>query len=71
MDCKFDNGTNQSFGLSKEKDVPEIGKPFARFTLKNSVLNADFYYKTWVKRYTEQVQEDVFTEAYFRKNENE
>lgn len=71
MDCKFDNGTSQSFGLSKEKEVPEIGRPFARFTLKNNILNADFYYKTWVRRYTEQVQDDVFTEAYFRKNENE
>lgn len=69
MDCKFDNGTANSFGLLK--GVPEIGKPFARFSLKDNILKVDFYYKTWVKKYTEQVQEDVFTETYFRKNEKE
>ncbi|SHE49198.1 hypothetical protein [Pedobacter caeni] len=68
MDCKFDNGTGNSFGLLK--GVPEIGKPFAKFSLKDNILKADFYYKTWVRNYTEQVQKDVFTEMYFRKNEN-
>lgn len=67
MDCKFDNGTNETFGL---KNTPEIGKPFAKYTLKNNILYAEYYYKEWVEKYTEQV-EGVFTDKYFRKNENE
>jgi len=67
MDCKFDNGTDKTFGLNK---VPEIGKPFAKYKLKNNILYVEYYYKEWIKKYTEQVQVDVFTEKYFRKNEN-
>ena len=65
MDCKFDNGTAETFGLKK---VPEIGKPFAKYTLKNNILYAEYYYKEWVAKYTEQI-EDVFTDKYFRQNE--
>lgn len=67
MDCKFDNGTNQTFGL---KEVPEIGKPFARYKLKNRILYAEYYYKEWVKSYTEKVQADVFIDKYFKRNDN-
>lgn len=66
MDCKFDNGTKETFGL---KEVPEIGEPFAKFRLQNNVLHAQYYYPEWVEKYTQNVQEDVFTEKYFRKNE--
>lgn len=67
MDCKFDNGTGKDFGL---KNAPEIGKPFAKYKLKDNILYAEYYYKEWVKKYTEQVQKDVFTDKYFRKNEH-
>lgn len=67
MDCVFDNGVNETFGLKK---VPEIGKPFAKYKLKNNILYAEYYYKDWVKNYTEKVQKDVFVDKYFRKNEN-
>ncbi|WP_264748306.1 hypothetical protein [Chryseobacterium kimseyorum] len=67
MDCSFDNGVNDTFGLKK---VPEIGKPFAKYKLKNNILYAEYYYKDWVKKYSEKVQKDVFTEKYFRKNES-
>jgi hypothetical protein len=67
MDCSFDNGVDDTFGLKK---VPEIGKPFAKYKLKNNILYAEYYYKDWVKKYSEKVQKDVFTEKYFRKNES-
>ncbi|WDF45831.1 hypothetical protein PQ459_13085 [Chryseobacterium sp. KACC 21268] len=67
MDCKFDNGTSKTFGL---KNVPVIGKPFAKFILKDNVLQATYYYPEWVKRYTEKVQDNVFTEDYFKDEEN-
>lgn len=63
MDCKFDNGTAETFGL---KNVPVIGKPFAKFTLKNNVLQATYYYPEWVKKYTEKVENNVFTADYFK-----
>ncbi|MFV0606639.1 MAG: hypothetical protein ACK5NK_12435 [Niabella sp.] len=61
MDCKFDNGVREKFGL---KNTPVIGKPFAKFTLRNHVLYADYYYKEWVAAYAKQIQEDVFTPEY-------
>jgi hypothetical protein len=67
MDCKFDNGTKETFGL---KEIPELGKPFAKFILKNGTLYAEYYYAEWVKRYTAQVQNNVFTPEYSRKNKN-
>ena len=67
MDCVFDNSVNNDFGLKK---IPEIGKPFAKYKLKNNILYAEYYYKDWVKKYSEQVQKDVFTDKYFRKNES-
>ena len=63
MDCKFDNGTKETFGLKK---IPQLGQPFAKFTLKNKTLFVEYYYKEWVKKYTEQVQDKVFTEKYTR-----
>lgn len=68
MDCKFDNGTNQSFGL---KRIPEKGQPFAKFTLKGNMLHADYYYKEWVQQYARHVQDDVFTTTYSRKRKHE
>lgn len=67
MDCKFDNGTNQAFGL---KRIPEKGKPFAKFTLQDNMLHADYYYKEWVQQYAKQVQDDVFTSTYSRMREH-
>lgn len=64
MDCKFDNGTRETFGLKK---VPQIGKPFAKFILKDKTLYAEYYYKEWVEKYTKQVQDHVFTIKYVRK----
>lgn len=66
MDCKFDNGTTKTFGLKK---VPMIGKAFAKFTLNKNVLKANYYYPEWVKLYTEKVQDNVFTEDYFKDKE--
>lgn len=67
MDCSFDNGINKTFGLKK---VPEIGKPFAKYKLKNNILYVEYCYKEWVKKYAEKVQKDVFADKYFRKNES-
>jgi hypothetical protein len=66
MDCKFDNGTDNTFGL---KDVPKIGKPFSKIILKNKILYVQYYYKEWVEKYKEQVQDDVFTSEYLRKKD--
>ncbi|GGG50013.1 hypothetical protein [Epilithonimonas arachidiradicis] len=64
-DCVFDNSTDENFGL---KNVPTIGKPFAKYKLKNNILYAEYYYKDWVKEYAKQVQNEVFKDKYFRKN---
>lgn len=66
MDCKFDNGTKETFGL---KETPKPGKPFAKFNIKKGTLYAEYYYAEWVKRYTAQIQENVFTPEYSRKND--
>lgn len=66
MDCKFDNGTKETFNLKK---VPVKGRPFAKFTLRNNTLYADYYYKEWVQQYTKQVQDEVFTPTYSRRRD--
>jgi len=67
MDCSFNNGTDKTFGLKK---VPEIGKPFAKYKLENNRLTAEYYYKDWVKKYSQEVQKEVFTPEYSRKIDN-
>lgn len=67
VDCKFDNGTSETFGLA---DVPKIGKPFAKYTLKDNILYATYYYREWVKSYSQQVAKDVFVDRYFLNDEN-
>ncbi|MCH5720090.1 hypothetical protein [Niabella hibiscisoli] len=67
MDCKFDNGTNQKFGL---KQVPVQGQPFAKFTLRDNILYAHYYYDEWVRQYSKQVQSEVFTPSYSRRLEH-
>lgn len=64
MDCKFDNGTGQTFGLKK---FPVKGQPFAKFTLRDDKVYADYYYKEWVQQYAKQIQDDVFTPTYSRR----
>ncbi|WP_289665749.1 hypothetical protein [Flavobacterium panacagri] len=65
MDCKFDNGTDETFGL---KEIPQLGKPFSKLTLKNNVLHVQYYYKKWVEKYSEQVS-GVFTSEYEKERE--
>lgn len=62
MDCEFDNGTSQTFGL---KEHPVIGKPFARYTLEAGVLYTEYFYKEWIEKYREKVNKDTFTDLYF------
>ena len=62
MDCKFDNGTNQTFGLKK---YPQLGKPFARYTVEAGVLYTEYFYKEWVEEYRKKVNNEVFTDLYF------
>ncbi|MFD1603030.1 hypothetical protein ACFSJW_06980 [Flavobacterium artemisiae] len=66
MDCKFDNGTSETFGL---KEVPQIGKPFSKITLRNNVLHVQYYYKDWVAKYSDQIT-DVFTSEYSKVEED-
>lgn len=66
MDCKFDNGTSETFGL---KDVPQIGKPFSKITVRNNVLHVQYYYKEWVEKYSAKI-EDVFTSEYSKAEED-
>ncbi|HEY1192626.1 hypothetical protein [Flavobacterium sp.] len=65
MDCKFDNGTDETFGL---KEIPQIGKPFSKMTLKNNTLHVQYYYKKWVEKYSEQT-DGVFTTEYTKYRE--
>lgn len=62
MDCKFDNGTNQTFGLKK---YPQSGKPFARYTVEAGVLYTEYFYKEWVEKYRQEVNSETFTDLYF------
>ena len=66
MDCKFDNGTGETFGLTA---VPQIGKPFAVYQLENNRLQVTYYYPEWVKKYGVKVADDVFTPEYSRVRE--
>jgi hypothetical protein len=51
MDCTFDRGLRNTFGL---KVTPQKGLPFAYFTLKNdTTLHVTYLYKEWVKRINE------------------
>lgn len=65
MDCKFDNGTDETFGL---KEIPQIGKPFSKIILKNNTLHVQYYYKKWVDKYSEQI-DGVFTTEYTKYRE--
>lgn len=66
MDCVFDAGLKNDFGLSRK---PEIGKPFVRFTPRGKVLHAEYYYPEWVEKYAEQINAEIFTEKYLLKKE--
>lgn len=66
MDCNFDNGTAETFGLKK---TPVLGKPFAKFKLNNNILETTYYYPEWVKKYSDKIKKNVFTNDYF-KNED-
>lgn len=68
MDCVFDNGIMNTFGL---KNVPKIGEPFAKYTLKNNILYVEYYYKEWVKKFSEQIEEGVFVDKYFLSEDNQ
>lgn len=62
MDCKFDNGTSQTFGLKKH---PVLGKPFAKYTMEAGVLYTEYFYEEWVEKYRENVDRQTFTDLYF------
>lgn len=50
-DCVFDAGLSENFSLEKTK-VPEVGKPFAKYTYdKGDKLKIEYYYPEWVKKY--------------------
>ena len=61
--CGFDNMTNKDFGL---QEVPEIGKPFAKYLLSDTSLIADYYYLKWVDLYSEEVYDGVFTSQFYK-----
>ena len=49
-DCVFDAGFYNDFGLT---NVPEIGKPFAKYTLNGETLSVTYYYPEWTNTYSE------------------
>lgn len=50
-DCVFDAGFYDDFGI---KNVPEVGKPFAKYTLNSEILTVTYYYPEWAKKYSEE-----------------
>lgn len=64
MDCKFDNGTNQTFGLERH---PKLGEPFARYTLEAEILYTEYFYKEWIGKFRKEVNKETFSDLYFKK----
>ena len=60
-DCKVYPGLSEAFGL---KNVPEVGKPFARFKLKNDQLNVTYYFPEWIKKYKKSYNLYYFSDDY-------
>ncbi|WP_075340589.1 SH3 domain-containing protein [Tenacibaculum agarivorans] len=50
MDCKFKSGLSDNFDL---QNVPEKGKPFAKYVWKGDTLKATYYYPEWIKKYND------------------
>lgn len=59
-DCVFDSGLSDSFGM---KNVPVVGKPFAKLTWKGNTLKATYYYPEWTKKYNDKYPA-IFLDTY-------
>lgn len=57
-DCKFSPGLWENYGADK---LPEIGKPFAKYTYKKNKLFVQYYYPDWVKKYA---YSEIFSNSY-------
>jgi len=66
MDCVNDMQFNRSFGLSKEQ-IPQKGKPFAKYAQEKEVVKVTYYYEEWVSSYREQINEKPFMNLFYLK----
>lgn len=66
MDCTSDMQFAKTFGLSKNL-IPQKGKPFAKYSLKNNVINVTYYYKEWIDAYRNQIGEKPFFHEFYLK----
>lgn len=57
LDCVFNPQFDEDFDLKKH---PINNKPFAKYTLNGRVLKVTYYYKEWVKKYSENINSDTF-----------
>ncbi|WP_108866816.1 SH3 domain-containing protein [Aquimarina aquimarini] len=63
-DCVFDSQLSNDFGLQKP---PVVGKPFAKYSLEGRVLKVTYYYKEWVKAYSENVNRETFPNEFIER----
>ncbi|NJM80346.1 MAG: hypothetical protein HC854_13365 [Flavobacterium sp.] len=66
MDCVNDMQFNKTFGLTKEQ-IPQKGKPFAKYKLENEIVNVTYYYEEWIEIYKEQVNIKPFLDTFYIK----
>lgn len=68
MDCVSDMQFNKTFGLSIEQ-IPQKGKPFAKYSLEKEVVNVTYYYEEWVDLYKKQINTKPFMNTFYAKKE--
>ncbi|GGX34662.1 SH3 domain-containing protein [Aquimarina muelleri] len=63
-DCVFDSQLSNNFGLQKR---PILGRPFAKYSLEGRILKVTYYYKEWVKIYSEKVNLETFPSRFIER----
>lgn len=63
MDCVNDMQFSKTFGLSKDL-IPQKGKAFAKYTLKEGVVYVTYYYNEWVTSYKKQINIKPFMNSF-------
>lgn len=56
-DCVYEVFFDETFGLS-EKEIPQEGKPFAKYKLENEMIKVSYYFEEWVERYKQKITKE-------------
>ncbi|PTD16085.1 hypothetical protein [Flavobacterium columnare] len=63
-DCVYDVFFNETFNLPQNK-IPQIGKPFSKYSVENNTLKVTYYYDEWIKKYRKKMEEDNKSYPFF------